>query len=67
MYITKYAVTFTKDGSIHSQTDDLAAATSTAISLSNWNHDCDVLELETGEVVQHFAAYRDPQLTPLPQ
>lgn len=39
------------------QTDDYEVARSLAVSLSNWNIECEIVELATGEVLKHVQTY----------
>ena len=55
----KYAVKITKTGETKEPTDNYVKACSEAISYSNWNIPCDVIDLETGNVEKHFTAYSD--------
>lgn len=54
----KYGVRFTT-GSMNdeSKTNSFDEACSTAISYSNWNLGCEVIDLETGEILKSFAPY----------
>jgi hypothetical protein len=56
----KYGVKNCNDGLIgeDTKTDDFEKARSTAISLSNWNIECEVVDLESGEPLKHFDPYR---------
>lgn len=55
----KYGVRFTRDGSMNedSKTNSLEEAKNTARAYANWNLECEVINLETGAVEQHFAPY----------
>jgi hypothetical protein len=57
----KYGVKNCNDGVIaeSTKTDNFEEARSTAISLSNWNIECDIVDLETGEALKHFTPYKD--------
>ena len=55
----KYGVKNFNDGLIgeDTKTDDFEKARSTAVSLANWNIECEVVDLETGAVLKHVDPY----------
>jgi hypothetical protein len=57
----KYGVLNCNDGLIgeDTKTDDFEKARHTAISLSNWNIECMIVDLETGESLKHFTPYKE--------
>lgn len=57
----KYGVKNLNDGVIaeSTKTDNFETARSTAISLSNWNIPCEIVDLESGEALKHFEPYKD--------
>jgi hypothetical protein len=57
----KYGVKNFNDGLIEERHkyETFEQARATAVSLSNWNIECQVIDLETGEVLKHFTPYSD--------
>lgn len=53
----KYAIKILADGAIEHPTEDFEEARSHAVSLSNWNIECEIIDQETGEALQHFDPY----------
>jgi hypothetical protein len=55
----KYGVKNFNDGVIgeDTKTDDFEKALSHARSLGNWNIECEVVDLETGDVLKHINPY----------
>ena len=55
----KYGVKNFNDGLIgeDTKTDDLDKVLSHARSLANWNIECEVVDLETGDILKHFDPY----------
>lgn len=55
----KYGVRNCNDGAIaeSTKTDNFETARCTAVSLANWNIECEVVDLETGAVLKHVDPY----------
>ena len=55
----KYGVKNFNDGVIgeDTKTNDLDKVLSNARSLANWNIECEVVDLETGDILKHFDPY----------
>lgn len=52
----KYFVKIIADGKIH-ETKSFEEAKHHAISLSNWNIECQILD-ENGEIIKHYMPYK---------
>ena len=57
----KYGVKNFNDGLIEDRHkyETFEGARHTAVSLSNWNIECAIVDLETGDELKHFTPYSD--------